>query len=45
MFYLAFAASDNLFITQANFEYHIIKFGRLKFVARKCQRLNKNVNR
>ena len=40
MFYLAFAASKNLFITRANFEDHIIKFGRLYFVKRKCQPLN-----
>ena len=45
MFYLAFAASKNLFITRANFEDHIITFGRLQFVERKCQPLNINVNR
>ena len=45
MFYLAFAAPDNLFITRANFEYHVITFGRLKVVERKRQRLNINVNR
>ena len=51
IFYLAFAASNNLFITRANFKDHIIKFGRLQFIERKCQPLNrwivekKNVNR
>ena len=45
MFHLAFAASINLCITRENFEDHIIKFGRLEFVERKCQPLNINVNR
>ena len=45
MFYLAFATSKNLFIAQANFEDHIIKFGRLQFVERKWQPLNIYVNR
>ena len=46
MFYLAFAASKNLFIA-ANFEDHIIKFGRLHFywtkmspAEHKCESLN-----
>ena len=47
MFHLAFAASKNFIITQANFEDHIIKFGRLQFIERKCQceSFNINVNR
>ena len=45
MFDLAFAASKNLPIVRAKFEDHIIKFGRLQFVERKCQPLNVNVNR
>ena len=45
IFHLAFAASNDLFIAGANFEDHIIKFGRLQFVERKCQPLNINVNR
>ena len=44
MFCLAFAESNNLFILRANFEHHIIKFGRLQFVEQKCQPLNINVN-
>ena len=45
MFYLAFAELNDLFITRANFEDHIIKFGRLQFVERKiveykCKSLN-----
>ena len=43
-FYLAFAALENLFITLANFEDHIIKFDGLQFVERKGQLLNINVN-
>ena len=45
MFYLAFAASKNLFITRENSEDDIIMFGRLQFVEQKCQLLNTNVNR
>ena len=45
MFYLGFAASKNFFITQANFQDHIIEFGRLQFVEPKYQPLNINVNR
>ena len=45
MFYLAFAASKNFIITQANFEEHNIKFGKLQFVEQKYQPLNINVNR
>ena len=45
MFDLAFAASKNLCITRSKFEDHIIKFGRLQSVERKCQLLNVNVNR
>ena len=45
MFYLASAVSENFIITQANFEAHIIKFGNLQFVERKCQSLNMNVKR
>ena len=44
IFDLAFAASKNLFIARAKFEDHIIKFGRLQFVERKCQPLNINMN-
>ena len=44
-FFLAFAASENLFITLANFEGHIIKFDRLQFAERKGQPLNIKVNR
>ena len=44
MLLLAFAASNNLFISQANFEGHVIKFGRLQFVEQKSQLLNINVN-
>ena len=39
MFYLAFAASKDLFIIRAYFEHHIIKFVRLNFVEWKCQPL------
>ena len=35
MFCLTFAVWKDLFIAQANFEDHIIKFGRLQFVERK----------
>ena len=45
MFCLAFAVWKDLFIAQANFEDHIIKFGRLQFVERKWQPLKINVNR
>ena len=45
VFDLAFTASKNLSITRAQFEDHIIKFGRLQSVERKCQPLNVNVNR
>ena len=45
VFYLAFAASKNLFITRENSEDDIIMFARLQFVERKCQLLNTNVNR
>ena len=44
-FYLAFSVLENLFITLANFEDHIIKFDRLQFVERKGQPLNIKVNR
>ena len=44
MIHLAFSTSNNLFITRENFEDHIIKFGRLQFVERKCQPLNINLN-
>ena len=43
MFYLAFAVSNNLFMTWANFEEYIYKFGRLKFVEQKCPPLNLNM--
>ena len=41
---LAFAASKTFSITRAKFKDHIIKFGRLQFVKRKCQPLNISMN-